>query len=380
MEPIIIVGTGLAGYSLAREFRKLDKETPITMISRDDGHSYSKPMLSTGFTKGKSADELSMGDPGKMAQQLQVSIRNFTEIADIDADNKQILIGDEAMSYSKLVLATGASVNRLKFPGSDLPSVLSINDLMDYRQFRDAIEGRKHVLIMGAGLIGCEYANDLIEGGYEVTIVDPSKTAMNGLIPDFAGDALVEGLKQAGANILLENFVTEISEEGEGVVATLNDGQTISADLVLSAVGLKPDLALAQAAELQCNRGIVVDRALQTNVQDIYALGDCAEVDGQVLLYVLPLMACARALAKTLAGETTTVSYGVMPVVTKTPACPVVVNPPMSDQGEWHIEEQNGQSIKALFKLNDELLGFVLTGDYVGEKQVLSKQTKAIHA
>jgi len=119
---------------------------------------------------------------------------------------------------------------------------------------------------------------------------------------------------------------------------------------------------------------------LETNFDDIYALGDAAEVDGHVLLYVLPLMACARALAKTLAGERTSVSYGVMPVATKTPACPVVVSPPLTEDGTWEVE-QDGLNTRGLFYDKDrQLLGFVLTGDYVSEKQSLSKLASGIHS
>lgn len=376
--PVIIIGTGLAGYSLAREFRKLDKDTPLLLISRDDAHSYSKPMLSTGFTKQKTADELSMGDPGKMAAQLNASIRNFTEVDAIDTHNKQLGIRGESLPYSKLVLATGAQVNRLSFPGSDLARVVSINDLMDYRAFRTALKPNQHVLIMGAGLIGCEYANDLMIGGHRVTIVDPAKTALNGLVPEPAGQALQQGLQDAGASMLMGRYVSSLQEDGTSLCASLDDGTEIHADMVISAVGIKPDLQLAEAAGLVCDRGIVTNRALETSAADVYALGDCAQVDGHVMLYVLPLMSCARALAKTLSGERTEVHYGVMPVVTKTPACPVVVLPPMGKPGQWHFEGE-GTHIKGLYQDGETLNGFVLTGDYASEKQALSKQAASFH-
>ena len=104
-QSIIVIGSGLAAYSFVREFRKINTETPVLMISQDDAHSYSKPMLSTGFAKKKSAEELSMADPGKMAAQLKMSIRNFTTVTKIDTENSRIFIGNEAISFSKLVLA-----------------------------------------------------------------------------------------------------------------------------------------------------------------------------------------------------------------------------------------------------------------------------------
>jgi len=101
--PVVIIGTGLAGYNLAREFRKLDSETPLLLITADDGRSYSKPMLSTGFGKNKDADGLSMAEPGAMAEQLKAEVRTHTRISGIDAGHKRLWIGEEAVPYRDLI-------------------------------------------------------------------------------------------------------------------------------------------------------------------------------------------------------------------------------------------------------------------------------------
>ena len=144
---------------------------------------------------------------------------------------------------------------------------------------------------------------------------------------------------------------------------------------MVSAIGLRPRLDLAVKAGLQVNHGIVVNRELQTSEADIYALGDCAEVGGKVLLYVLPLMTQARALAKTLNGEATAVSYGVMPVTVKTPVVPVTVAPVAADTvGNWSIDAQ-GTDVQAEFRNSDgELLGYALTGAKVMNKVALNKE------
>ncbi|MEQ5835654.1 FAD-dependent oxidoreductase [Marinobacter sp. NFXS9] len=378
--PIVIIGTGLSGYSLAREIRKQDKEVPVLMITADDGHSYSKPMLSTGFTKGKTADELAQSDAAGMTEQLNIELRTHTTVTGIDAANQCVLIGDERLPYRKLVLAWGADVIRIPLDGDGQEFVYSINDLMDYRAFRNTLEGQSRVAIMGAGLIGCEFANDLRNGGYDVDVIAPSDTAMPGLVPPVAGNAVVRALTEEGVRFHLETVVEHIAHQGDGVRLTLSNGETVDADRVISAVGLRPRVELAEAAGLAVGRGIQVNRQLQTSADNIYALGDCAEVDGHVLLYVLPLMACSRALAKTLTGTPTDVAYGVMPVMVKTPCCPTAVCPPAPEaQGEWEIE-QDGNNVRALFKDADgNVLGFAVTGDYALEKQALSKQVPPIH-
>lgn len=379
--PIVIVGTGLAGYSLAREIRKQHKDVPIVMITADDGVSYSKPMLSTGFTKGKDAEGLAQAATEAMAEQLNLELRPYTTVTGIDTDNQRLLLGEESLSYRKLVLAWGADVIRLTLPGEGQERVFPINDLGDYRAFRKALKPGSRVAIMGAGLIGCEFANDLRNGGYEVDVIAPSDAVMPSLLPPAAAHAVQTELEALGVNFHLETVVERIEPADRGLTLFLANGEKRQADLVISAVGLRPRTELARAAGIDTGRGIKVNRALETSAQNVYALGDCAEVDGHVLLYVLPLMACARALARTLVGERTDVSYGTMPVMIKTPCCPAAVCPPPAEADGFWETEQDGSHVKTLFKNADgEVLGFAVTGRFAIEKQALSKVVPPIHS
>jgi rubredoxin-NAD+ reductase len=377
----VIVGTGLAGYNLAREFRKFDSQTPLLLISADDGRSYSKPMLSTGFGKHKDADGLSLAEPGAMAEQLQAEVRTHTRITGIDAGHQRLWIGDEAVPYRDLVLAWGAEVIRVPVEGDAGDAVFPINDLEDYARFRLAAAGKRRVLLLGAGLIGCEFANDLSLGGYRVELVAPCEQVMPGLLHPAAAAAVQAGLESLGARFHLGPVLASLNHAAEGLLARLSDGTQIPCDLVVSAVGLRPRIDLAAAAGLTVNRGVMVDRQLRTSHANIYALGDCAEVDGLNLLYVMPLMACARALAQTLVGQSTAVRYGAMPVTVKTPVCPLVVSPPPRGlQGEWTVEG-SGSDIKALYRdASGALLGYALTGAAVQEKLALNKLLPALLA
>jgi rubredoxin---NAD+ reductase len=381
-EPIVIIGTGLAGYSVVREFRKLDSKSGVVMLTVDDGASYSKPMLSNGFAKGKSARELAMADAGQMVKQLRVEIRTYTEVTGIDTTQNMVLIGNERLRYRKLVIAAGADVTRLELRGTGLGHVYSVNNLLDYHRIRKALEGWQRVAILGAGLIGCEFANDLLLGSYQPDIIAPCTSVLPGLLPPPVGKALEQGLAEAGVNFHLERFAKEIRAAKHGVDVVLDNDDVIAADLVLSAVGLQPRKRLAEQAGIRCATGIAVNRKLETSADDIYALGDCAEVDGHCMFYVLPLMASAKALAKTLAGEITQVSYGVMPVTVKTPACPVIVCPPVSQaSGEWQITTNSAVDVSAKFtNAQGQLLGFALSGKAVAEKQSLIRQMPPVHS
>ncbi|MGH8466457.1 MAG: NAD(P)/FAD-dependent oxidoreductase [Pseudomonas sp.] len=379
--PVVIVGTGLAGYNLAREFRKLDGDTPLLLITADDGRSYSKPMLSTGFAKNKDADGLSMAEPGAMAEQLKAEVRTHTRISGIDPGHKRLWIGEEQVAYRDLILAWGAQTVQVPVEGDAEASIFPINDLEDYARFRAAAVGKQRVLILGAGLIGCEFANDMSLGGYQVDLVAPCEQVMPTLLHPAAAGAVQAGLEGLGVRFHLGPVLTRLQRVTEGLEAHLSDGTLIQCDLVVSAVGLRPRTDLAAAAGLQTNRGVVVDRQLRTSHANIYALVDCSEVDGLNLLYVMPLMSCARALAQTLAGKPTAVAYGPMPVTVKTPACPLVVSPPpQGREGKWQVEGQ-GSDLKVLCHDADgNLLGYALTGTAVMEKLALNRQLPALMA
>ncbi len=379
--PVVIIGTGLAGYNLAREFRKLDSQTPLLLITADDGRSYSKPLLSTGFAANKDADSLGMATAGAMAEQLNAEIRTHTRVTRLDPAHRRVWIGNEPVPYRDLVLAWGAQTIRVPVEGDAADAVYPINDLHDYGRFRAAAAGKCRVLILGAGLIGCEFANDLLQGGHEVDLVAPSEQVMPGLLPLQAAEAVKRGLEGIGARFHLGATLERLQRSTDGLQATLSDGSQRACDLVVSAVGLRPRTELAAEAGLEVKRGIVVDRLLKTSAEHVYALGDCAEVEGLSLLYVMPLMAGARALAKTLFGNPTFVSYGPMPVTVKTPACPVVVSMPAAGSaGSWSVEARDND-VKALYLgACGELLGYALTGAAVQERLALNKQLPPVLA
>jgi len=375
MHPVVIIGTGLAGYNVARELRKLDKETPVLVITGDGGEFYSKPMLSNALAANKLPEAIPLNSAEQMAAQLNATIRTHTRVTAIETDNHRVRLGDEIVPYSKLVLALGAEQIRLPLAGNAAAEVLSVNNLDDYARFRAAIRDIKRVAIIGAGLIGCEFANDLAATGYQVDVIDIADQPLPRLLPPAGGELLRQKLAALGVTWHFGTGARSVDKAGGQSQVTLADNETITTDVVLSAVGLKPKLELARAAGLNVNRGIVVDRHLETSTKDVFAIGDCAEVAGLVLPFVMPIMHAARALAATLAGKPTVVSYPAMPVLVKTPACPTIVSPPATGAaGEWHVE-QNADSVKSLFvDASGKLLGFALNGAATAERAKLAQQ------
>ncbi len=379
--PLIVIGTGLAGYTLAREFRKLDATTPLLLITADDGRSYSKPMLSTGFTRALTPEQLATADAPAMAASLGATIRTHTRVSAIDTARRELRLDDgSSEAYSRLVIAWGAETVRPPLAGNAADRVHAVNDLLDYARWRAALAeggGSRRVLLIGAGLIGCEFCNDLGNAGIATEVVDPLGWCLPTLLPQAPGRALQQALEALGARFHFGTVVSAIDHApaGGGIIATLADGRRVAADLALSAVGVRPRIALARAAGLAVGRGIVADRLLQTSAAGVYVLGDCAEVAGHVLYYVAPLMACARALAQTLAGNPTPVAYPAMPVTIKTPACPVVVAPaPAGTEGSWSVSGSAPDFVAEFRAAGGALRGFALTGTAVTHKARLQAE------
>ncbi|MGO4395938.1 NAD(P)/FAD-dependent oxidoreductase [Variovorax sp. M-6] len=363
MQSIVIVGSGLAGYSVAREVRKRDKTARLVVVSADDGHFYSKPALSEAFRLGAPVAELSSRSAEAMAAQIKGEVWSDTRVTQLDLADHVLETSRGRLGYDRLVLALGAEPVRLPLDAASLARVLSVNDLCDYRRFRAAARGRKVVAILGAGLIGCEFANDLVHAGFAVKVIDIAGLPLNRLLPAANARCMHDALQRAGVDWHLGTGVERIEAKGEGVRILCTNGDAFDADLVLSAIGLRPRTALARAAGLAVAHGISVDAGLRTSDPQVYALGDCAQVDGLWLPYIAPIGAAAKVVAANLAGEAATVRYAPMPVVVKTPACPSVVCPPPIDvSGEWHTES-DASGVQSLFRDEaGQLRGFALNG------------------
>jgi rubredoxin-NAD+ reductase len=219
----------------------------------------------------------------------------------------------------------------------------------------------------------------LVLGSYEVDVIDLAPQALGRLLPEAAAQALQAKLSAAGVRWHFATTVKSINRNGGSLSITLANGLVIDSDAFLSAVGLRPRLDLAQAAGIATGTGITVNRQLETSAKNVYAIGDCAEVDGLVLPYVMPIMQAARTLAPNLLGQELALTYPAMPVMVKTPALPTIVSPPAKGTiGAWKINSmENG--LEARFESSDgKLLGFALLGTATAQRGALTKELPPI--
>lgn len=369
---IVVVGSGLAGFGVLRELRKLSPEAKLTLVTMEDGHFYSKPALSTALSKGKTADTLITSNAEKMAAQLKLDARTGRQAEAIDRAGKALLTTGGPVPYDALVLATGALPFRPPIEGEAAHRAIAVNQLDHYDRFRKELPDGARVLIMGSGLVGTEFANDLITTGYKPVVVDMLPLPLAQLVPAQVGEKVRNALTAEGVEWHLGRKITAIGYKGDvpGYVATLDDGTYIEADLVLSAVGLRPNVALAAEAGLDIGVGIKVNEFGQTSDPHIFAIGDCAEYQHGLSAYVTPIMAAARGIAPSALGTPTEIRFPPLSVQVKTTLLPInLLPPPRSADGEWRCLEDDALGSKHLFVDTGGIVrGYVLTQDKCEER------------
>lgn len=364
---IVVVGSGLAGFGVLRELRRLSPEAKLTMVTLEGGHFYSKPALSTALAKGKTAETLITSSGGKMAVQLNLDARIGREAEAIDRAGKAVLTTGGPVPYDALVLATGALPVCPPIEGQAAHRAISINQLDHYARFRTELPECARVLIIGSGLVGTEFANDLVTSGYRPVVVDMLPLPLAQLVPPAVGEKVRDALAAQGVEWHLGRRTATLDYRvgAPGYVATLDDGTRIEADLVLSAVGLRPNVKLAAEAGLDVGLGIKVNEFGQTSDPAIFAIGDCAEYRHGLSAYVTPIMAAARGIAPSALGTPTEIRFPPLSVQVKTTLLPINLLPPArSAEGVWRCLEDGAQGAKHVFVDTDGIVrGYVLTQD-----------------
>lgn len=377
-DAIVIVGAGIAGWSAAERLRQRLPDRPITLVSACDAHVYSKPSLSLAISSHRTPDQLVEQNGAARAKALDITLRSNSRALRIDSRRKRLLTTRGSIAYGQLVLALGARQIELPIDGDGANDVVRVNDLQEYRALRQRLERNvDHVTIIGAGLIGCEFADDLCRGGFRVTLLDRASGLLPRLLPPKMAAQLQSRMAASGTRFIGGSEVKNIQRHHDGYRLHLGDGRTLDSDLVLSAVGLAPQLQLARKAGLQTGLGIQV-RAddLRTSVPDIYALGDCAEIGGTVYSYIEPIVRQAETLAAALAGDTAPFISRPPLVRIKTPSLTLAVYlaPGVTVNGPWHTVREEAAGCHVQCHIDGVTRGFVLSGTYAQQADRLYAQ------
>lgn len=312
-EPLIIVGKGMAATRLVEELagHSLGRYS-IAVIGEEPRTAYNRVLLSPLL-----AGEIAEADIELKSrlwwQSKGVSTFYGQAVTAIDCNSRTVTLADGlALPYSKLVLATGSVPARPPFPGINLDGVMTFRDIDDVAKMRVAAQDGRRIVVIGGGLLGLEAAYGLRKAGADVTLLHLVDRLMERQLDATAADMLARSITAQGISVRLgaatERFIG--TDHVQGV--QLASGEIIPADLVVMAIGVRPNIELAKQAGLPTGRGILVDDRMQTSAADVYAIGECAEHGGQVYGLVEPAYEQARVLAAQLSGKDSAYSGSVL--------------------------------------------------------------------
>lgn len=297
----LVIGAGPAGVRVAE--RVAEKGAPVVLCSAEAALPYDRVGL--GRALSGEADPAALITHGAAPlRALGVAYRPATPIAALArAAGLAVTARGERIVFDRAVLATGSRAVRLPLPGADLDGVFVYRSLADVIAMRRAARGARHAVVVGGGLLGLEAAVSLSRLGLSVSVAHPLPWPMERQLDEGAGALLVAELERRRIRVALPAQVEAVEGEGRAEAVRLAGGARLKAQLVVMAVGVRPEVSLAREAGLEVARGIVVDAAMRTSDPRILAVGECAEHAGVVCGLVAPALAMAEAAARTLLGE-----------------------------------------------------------------------------
>ncbi|VAW99910.1 Nitrite reductase [NAD(P)H] large subunit [hydrothermal vent metagenome] len=301
-EKLVVIGNGMAGIRTVEELLKLTKDTyDITVFGAEPYGNYNRIMLSPVLAGEKTIDQIMLNDD-QWYSDNNVTLHKGKEVTEIDRMKRKITTSDGIVEeYDRLLIATGSNPFIIPIPGHDLDGVISFRDIHDVDLMLEAAKKHKHAVVIGGGLLGLEAANGLKEQGMSVTVVHLMDTLMERQLDPIAAGLLKKSLEDRGLNFLMEANTEAIIGKDAVERVRFKDGTEIYADLVVMAVGIKPNFALADKAGIHCERGIVVNDTMQTFDPRIYSVGECVQHRGVAYGLVAPLFEMAKVCANHLA-------------------------------------------------------------------------------
>lgn len=355
---VVIVGAGVSGWSVAEAIRAEDAEIPITLVTACNGDVYHKPELSVALGRGLSPDKLLRETGPAAASRLGLRLMADTVAIGLAPERHRLRTTRGILPYTHLVLAHGA---RPALPsGLDPALCWRVNDLAAWAALHaELARGPRTVAVIGAGMVGCELAEDLSRAGHRVTLIGAGRLPLPELLPDAAGRRLLGALERLGVSYHGQTLVDGLSREQDGAVSlALNDGTTLRAATVIAATGLATPSRLVRAAGLAFDRGIAVDpQTLRTSESDIFALGDCISLGGQPCRFIEPVARQADVIAHSILGRPHPGYAHSAPVIRlKTRSLPVELHGIPSLGGDWEIVEESATRLAMIQRRDGEVV------------------------
>ncbi len=276
---IAIIGNGITGVTAARHLRKRDPAARITIISGESDHHWSRPALMYVYMGHMRYQDTKPYEDGFWVKNRIDLVRGW--VTEIDAEKKRLVLdGSRPMHWDKLLIATGSTPNRFGWPGQDLNGVSGMYSIQDLEALERVSPGLKSAAIVGGGLIGIELAEMLHSRGVHTTLLVREVAYWNGVLPTEEAQMVSRIIEAEGIDLRLNTELSEIVDDGHGNACAVVDsnGDRIEAGFVGLTAGVHPNTRVCAGSGIETGRGVLVDRQLRTNVPDVFAAGDCAEI------------------------------------------------------------------------------------------------------
>ena len=366
---LVMIGNGMAGVRTLEELRKYAPDLyDITVFGAEPHGNYNRILLSPVLSGEMTLPEIMLNDLD-WYRDNEITLHAGKKVTNIDRVHRVVVAEDGTEAeYDRLLIATGSSPFILPVPGNDLPGVIGYRDIADTEAMIEAAQTHKHAVVIGAGLLGLEAANGLALRGMDVTVVHLMAWIMERQLDKAAADMLQASLEQKGLKFKLETQTAELvrGESGRVCAIRFKDGETLPADIVVMAAGIRPNIDLAKAAGLHCNRGIVVNDTMQTFDPRVYAVGECVEHRGTAYGLVAPLFEQAKVCANHLANFGIGRYQGsVVSTKLKVTGIDVFSAGDFSGKGaeEIVLHDRQGGVYKRILLKDNRIVGTVLYGD-----------------
>jgi len=275
----LIIGSGVAGYNALKELLTLRPKAKIVMITSDRYYPYDRPPLSKDYLKGKIDKEMLFFEPEDFYKRDNLEVILKKKVEKIDTEDKIAILEDgDNISFNKALIATGGSPRKLGINGENLRGVHYLRTLDDADGIKSEISKGKNAVIIGGGFIGIEVASSLTMLGVRATVIEVMPYIWSTFVDEKISNFIQKYFETKGVQFILNESVKEIEGDERVKAVVLNSGKKLNADFVVIAVGIKPNVEIAQQSGINVNNGIVVNEYLQTNHPDIYAAGDVANI------------------------------------------------------------------------------------------------------
>lgn len=369
---LVVIGNGMAGMKAVEEIISTSPDTfNITVFGAEPYGNYNRILLSPVLCGEKSIEDILLNSfEWYEENNIQLFAGKDKTVIRIDRNKKIVYAADGTQApYDRLLIATGSKPYILPLPGNDLSGVMAFRDIYDVNKMLSYSEKSKHAIVVGGGLLGLEAANGLAQRGMQVTVVHHNDVLLNRQLDKEAAQLLKYELERRGIHFKLSSSTREIVDDGSGHVgsATFKDGSTLPCDLFVMAVGVRPNMELAQSAGIYCERGVVVSDTLQTFDPSIYAVGECIQHRGQTFGLVAPLFDQARVCANHLSGHGVA-EYKTLPTATKLKVSGIQLFSVGNFTGDEYCQfitfkDADAKLYKKLVIQNNQIIGVVLYGD-----------------